>query len=72
MKQIGKKYNRHEALRLSTDSSEAREVKEADSKGLADHHTISASRNSPVSLFNLVHTNSMDPATKVWHGLLHL
>jgi len=68
MKQIRKKYNRHEALRPSADSSEVREVKEADSKSLADHHVISTSRNSPISLFNLVHTNSTDPAMKVWHS----
>lgn len=72
LKQIGKKYNRHEALRPSADSLEAREVKEADSKGLADHHIISASRNSPISLFKLVHANSMDPAMKVWLSLLSL
>jgi len=70
MKQIGKKYNRHEALRLSVDPSEAQEVKEADSRGLADHHIISASRNSPISLFNFVQTNSRDLAMKVWHNLL--
>ena len=72
MKQIGKKYNRYEALRPSADSSEVREVKEADSKSLADHHIISASRNSPISLFNLVRTNSKDPAMKVGHRLLSL
>ena len=65
MKQIGKKYNRQEALRPSTDSSEVHEAKEAESKSHALHHVISESRNSPVSLFNLVQTNSNDPAMKV-------
>ena len=74
MKQIGKKYNRHEALRPSTNSSELRlrEAKEADSERLADHHVISGSRNSPISLFNFVQTNGKDPATKVWHAFLDL
>jgi hypothetical protein len=65
MSQIGKKYNRHEALRPSTDSSEAREAEEADTESIATHHVISKSQNIPVSLFNFVQTNSKDPAIKV-------
>jgi hypothetical protein len=66
MKQIGKKYSRQEALRTSMNSSEAHETREAESKSLADHHVISECRNSPISLFSLVQTNSKDPAMKVW------
>jgi hypothetical protein len=65
MKQIGKKYNRQEALRLSNNSSEEQEIKEAASRSLEDHHVISESRNSPISLFSFIQTNSNDPATKV-------
>ena len=65
MSQIGKKYNRHEALRPSSDSSEAREAEEADAASIAGHHVISKSQNTPVSLFNFVQTNSKDPAMKV-------
>jgi len=65
MKQIGKKYNRQEALRTSTNPLEACETKEAESKSLVEHHIISESRNSPISIFNLVQTNSKDPAMKV-------
>lgn len=72
MKQIGKKYNRHEALRPSNNYSEDLEVKEADSKGLADHHIISESQNFPIALFNFVRTNSEDPAIKAWHNLSYL
>jgi hypothetical protein len=72
MKQIGKKYNRHEALRPSTNSSELQEAKETDSECLAAHHVISGSRNSPLSLFNFVQTNSKDSATKVWYAVLDL
>jgi hypothetical protein len=72
MKQIGKKYNRHEALRPSTNPSELQEAKEAESECLADHHVISGSRNSPISLFNFVQTNRKDSATKVWHAFLDL
>ena len=73
MKQIRKKYNRHEALRPLTNPSELREaLKEADSERLADHHVISRSRNSPISLFNFVQTNGKDPTTKVWHAFLDL
>jgi len=43
MSQIGKKYNRHEALRPSTDSSEAREAEEAEAESIAGHHVISKS-----------------------------
>jgi hypothetical protein len=35
MNQIGKKYNRHEALRPSTDPSEVHETKEAETKSIA-------------------------------------
>jgi hypothetical protein len=66
MNQIGKKYNRHEVLRPSTDPSEVREAKEADSESIADHHVISKSWNSPISL-NFVQTNCKDPAMKVGH-----
>jgi hypothetical protein len=65
MKQIGKKYNRHEALRPANKSQEGLEVMEADSRGLEEHHIISKSRNSPISLFKFVQTNQMDPAMKV-------
>ena len=65
MKQIGKKYNRQEALRPLTNSSEAHEAREAEFKSHALHHVISESRNSPISLFSLVQTNSKDPAIKV-------
>ena len=43
MKQIGKKYNRQEALCTSTNHLEAREMREAESKSLANHHIISES-----------------------------
>jgi hypothetical protein len=66
MKQIGKKYNRQEVLRASTNSSEAHETREAKSKSLAEHHVISECRNLPIPLFNFVQTNSKDPAVKVW------
>jgi len=66
MKQIGKKYNRQEVLHTSMNSSEARETREAESKSLAEHHIISECRNLPIPLFNLVQTNSKDPAIKVW------
>ena len=72
MNQIGKKYNRHEALRPSADHSELHETKEADSESIAGHHVISKSRNSPIFLFNFVQTNSKDPATKVGHTFLTL
>jgi len=67
MKQIGKKYNRQEALRPSQNSSELekQEVKEAATRSLENHHIISESRNLPVSLFSFVQTNCNDPATKV-------
>jgi hypothetical protein len=63
MKQIGRKYNRQEVLRPSPEV--ARETQEAESKSRALHHVISESRNLPISLFNLVQTNSNDPAMKV-------
>ncbi len=67
MKQIGKKYNRQEALRRSVASSEEEsEHKEADPQGLAHHHIISESKNSPMSLFNFVQSNPNDPAKKVY------
>ena len=65
MKQIGKKYNRREALRESNHSLEEREMDEAAARSLENHHVISESRNVPVSLFNFVQTNHKDPATKV-------
>ena len=70
MNQIGKKYNRQEALRPSNNFPEEREIKEAASRSLEDHHVISESRNSPVSLFSFVQTNRNDPAIKVWPELL--
>jgi hypothetical protein len=72
MNQIGKKYNRHEALRPSTEPSEVHETKEADSESIAGHHVVSKSRNSPIFLFNFVQINSKDPATKVGHKFLTL
>jgi len=73
MKQIGKKYNRQEVLRITMNPSEAQETKEAESRSLSEHHIISESLNFPISLFNFVQTNSRDPATKVWTTFyLHL
>ena len=62
MKQIGKKYNRQEALRPYNNSTEPeeQEIKEAASRNLEDHHVISDSRNSPISLFSFVQTNRND------------
>jgi len=65
MKQIGKKYNRREALRPSSSSPEESEANEADSRSLDNHHVVSESRNSPISLFNFIQTNKKDPAMKV-------
>ena len=60
MTQIGKKYARKEMFR----EGEGREEQEASTNAqLQDHHYISSSRNSPVSLFSFVLSN--DPAKKV-------
>ncbi len=66
MLQIGKKYSRLQALR----NAECQEEQEASSKlRLKDHHIISESRNTPVSLFEFVQSQSNDPAIKV-HSIL--
>jgi len=62
MKQIGKKYNRMEALR----GSEKVEIEEAENKGsLGNHHYISNSRNTPIRLFSFLQSIPNDPAKKV-------
>jgi len=73
MKQVGKKYNRQEALQPSNNSSEPeeQEIKEAASRSLEDHHVISESRNSPISLFSFIQTNRNDSATKVQPALIY-
>ena len=60
--QIGKKYARKEMFR----EGEGREEQEASTNTqLQDHHYISSSRNSPVSLFSFVRSSPNDPAKKV-------
>jgi len=62
MTQIGKKYSRKEMFR----EGEGQEEQEASTNArLQDHHYISSSRNSPVSLFDFVLSSPNDPAKKV-------
>jgi hypothetical protein len=58
MEQIGKKYIRKEALRTQ-------ENEETIQASLEDHHSISESRNTPISIFNFVQTNPQDSAKSV-------
>lgn len=62
MTQIGKKYARKEMFR----EGEGQEEQEASTNTrVQDHHYISLSRNSPVSLFEFALTSPNDPAKKV-------
>jgi len=64
IKQIAKKYSRHESFRQRED--ERREEMDAAKNGkLEDHHVISRSRNFPIGLFPFLRVNSEDPAKKV-------
>ncbi|KAF8164087.1 hypothetical protein BJ912DRAFT_803408, partial [Pholiota molesta] len=56
--QIGKKYNRKQALQ----PIECHETEEASKGRLEDHHIISASRNQPINIYAFVLTNPNDPA----------
>jgi len=60
MEQIGKKYICKEALRTRTHENE-----ETIQASLEDHHSISESRNTPISIFNFVQTNPQDSAKSV-------
>lgn len=59
MEQIGKKYIRKEALRTHGEDEETMQA------SLEDHHSISESRNTPISIFNFVQTNPQDSAKLV-------
>ena len=62
MTQIGKKYSRKEMFR----EGEGQEEQEVSRNArLQDHHYISSSRNSPVSLFDFVLSSPNDPAKRV-------
>ncbi len=68
MIQIGKKYARKEMFR----EGEGQEEQEASTNArLEDHHYISSSRNSPVSLFDFVQSTPNDPAKKVGNDVFH-